>query len=78
MLTFDEILMKSGIKESFLKMDCEGCEYSLLTENSQFIEHFSMIQLEFHRGHKNISHKLKRAGFITYDIRGRSTPSLHI
>ena len=26
-------------KGAVLKMDCEGCEYSLLTENSQFIEH---------------------------------------
>ena len=46
-----------------LKMDCEGCEYSLLDEPIEILNRFKKIQIEFHYGYKNLESKLKEAGF---------------
>jgi FkbM family methyltransferase len=51
------------IKDGILKMDCEGCEYSLLNEDDEIIRVFRMIQIEYHYGYDKLKNKLERCGF---------------
>lgn len=46
-----------------LKMDCEGCEYSLLSEDNSTLRKFKRIQIEYHYGHKKLIKKLKACKF---------------
>ena len=74
MLTFDEILMKSGIREAFLKMNCEGCEYDgLLKSSDQTILKFKKIALEYHYGPKNLVERLKNLGYYVEFTKPRTT-----
>lgn len=52
-------------------MDCEGCEYDILSEDEEIFGVFKRIQIEFHHGHKEIARKLRNLGFeVSLDIRG--------
>lgn len=58
-----EVLKDFDIDIALLKMDCEGCEYDLLTEDDVVLRRFKRIQLEYHYGHTKLKRKLRRAGF---------------
>lgn len=51
------------ITDAVLKMDCEGCEYSLITEDTDSIRKFSHIQIEYHYGYSELKDKLENSGF---------------
>ena len=73
-LTLDEILMKSGIKEAFLKMDCEGCEYDgLLKSSDQTILKFKKIAIEYHYGPEILVERLKNLGYYVEFTKPRIT-----
>lgn len=57
-----------------LKMDCEGCEYKVLTEqNMEFFPKFKRIVLEYHdRGSEVFEHFLQELGFSVSSTKGRS------
>jgi len=78
--SLEMLINEFGIQEALLKMDCEGCEYSILNEDDIVLKKFKRIVLEFHYGYKNIENKLKNAGFSTKVIRiqksGGDEPSL--
>ncbi|MEM3245933.1 MAG: FkbM family methyltransferase [Candidatus Micrarchaeaceae archaeon] len=64
-----ELINKFKIpKNSLLKVDCEGCEYSLLLcADNQTLRRFKLIQLEYHYGYLDLVNKLKQAHFkVTY------------
>lgn len=46
-----------------LKMDCEGCEYSLLSEDNNTLRKFKRIQIEYHYGYTKLVAKLEECGF---------------
>lgn len=50
-------------KNVLLKMDCEGCEYNLLSEKDESLYHFNRIQIEYHYGYKKLLKKIYSAGF---------------
>lgn len=47
-----------------LKMDCEGCEYNILTEPEEILNKFNKIVIEYHNGYEDLEHKLEKSGFI--------------
>ena len=49
--------------ELLLKMDCEGCEYSILYENESVLKKFSRIIIEYHNGYNELKTKLENSGF---------------
>ncbi len=49
--------------ELLLKMDCEGCEYNILTEEENVLKRFKRILIEYHYGYENIQKKLEKTGF---------------
>jgi FkbM family methyltransferase len=51
------------VKGLLLKMDCEGCEYNILTESDQTLKKFSKIIIEYHNGYEKLKNKLKDCGF---------------
>ncbi|MEM3555032.1 MAG: FkbM family methyltransferase [Candidatus Micrarchaeaceae archaeon] len=57
------LVNKYNIDSGILKMDCEGCEYSLLNEDDEIIKKFSMIQIEYHYGYDKLVDKLRKCGF---------------
>ena len=66
-VTLEDIVKKYNIKEGVLKMDCEGCEYSIiLNADNAVLRRFNQIMVECHYGYKNIEKKLKDAGFNVF------------
>ncbi|MGC8726264.1 MAG: FkbM family methyltransferase [Thermoplasmata archaeon] len=61
--SLNTLVNRYNINSAVLKMDCEGCEYSLLTENDDILKTFKKIQIEYHYGYKNLKEKLERCGF---------------
>lgn len=61
--SLDSLIKKFSLEEAILKMDCEGCEYNILNEDSSLLAKFSQIQIEYHNGYKRLVKKLIKAGF---------------
>ncbi|MEM4071650.1 MAG: FkbM family methyltransferase [Thermoplasmata archaeon] len=57
------LMSKYNIDSGILKMDCEGCEYSLLNEDDEIIKKFSMIEIEYHYGYEKLVDKLRKCGY---------------
>jgi FkbM family methyltransferase len=65
-LTLDEIINRYNLSSqpTVLKMDCEGCEYeSVISAPLNVLRNFDHIQIEYHRGYKNLKEKLEKCGF---------------
>ena len=60
-VSLNEIVSQEG-EIGLLKMDCEGCEYSVLNSFSYF-DKISKIVLEYHNGLQNLPSLLKSHGF---------------
>ena len=64
LVTLGEFVGDYGLKDAALKMDCEGAERcALLATDSETLRNFSSIILEYHYGYRDISAKLRAAGF---------------
>ncbi|MCL4323214.1 MAG: FkbM family methyltransferase [Candidatus Thermoplasmatota archaeon] len=57
------LISKYDVFTGILKMDCEGCEYYLIDEDSEIIKKFKMIQIEYHYGYEKLVNKLVESGF---------------
>jgi len=65
-LTLTDIIDKYDVSSQgiVLKMDCEGCEYeSVISAPKDVLRSFDHIQIEYHRGYKNLKEKLEECGF---------------
>lgn len=71
-----ELVKKFKIQsDSLLKIDCEGCEYSILTDSEiSVLRKFKRIQIEYHYGYIDLINKLSKAGFTTK----HTLPRFHI
>lgn len=57
------IMKMYNIDTCAVKMDCEGCEYSLLDEPEVVFDHIEMMQIEYHYGPDRLVKKLRNVGF---------------
>ena len=65
-LTLEDIISRYNLysQDTVLKVDCEGCEYeSLISAPKDVLRIFDHIQIEYHRGYKNLKEKLEKCGF---------------
>ena len=69
-ICLDDIVKEEG-RIGLLKLDCEGCEYSVLTLFNYFREVDEII-LEYHNGVQNLRNLLSKKGFRTTIIQGRT------
>jgi FkbM family methyltransferase len=69
-LTLEDVLDQYGVESAVLKMDCEGCEYdTILYTSANTLRRFTLIQIEYHYGYKNLAMRLKSAGFLVKTTR---------
>ena len=70
-ITLKGIIDKFGGEQiGILKMDCEGCEYSVLANLDQdYYSKIDSIIMEYHNGLKNLPEILKNNGF-NLEIKG--------
>jgi FkbM family methyltransferase len=66
-VTLDDIVSKFGIREgAVLKMDCEGCEYEVLSAvKPETLRVFDQILIEYHNGYRLLRDILENYGFST-------------
>jgi FkbM family methyltransferase len=66
-VTLDDIVGKFGIREgAVLKMDCEGCEYEVLSAvKPETLRVFDQILIEYHNGYRLLRAILENYGFST-------------
>ena len=65
-MTLQEILNTNKLVingDLLLKMDCEGCEYNLLHEETKTLKLFKRIVIEYHNGYEKLYTKLKECNF---------------
>jgi len=52
------------LSNAILKLDCEGCEYdTILNCSASILQKFTDIQVEYHKGYKNLEEKFMSVGF---------------
>ena len=66
-VTLDDIVGRFGIREgAVLKMDCEGCEYEVLSAvKPETLSVFDQILIEYHNGYRLLRDILENYGFST-------------
>jgi FkbM family methyltransferase len=66
-VTLDDIVGRFGIREgAVLKMDCEGCEYEVLSAvKPETLRVFDQILIEYHNGYRLLRDILENYGFST-------------
>jgi len=65
-ITLRDIAERYPVKNSILKIDCEGHEYEIILEaENELLRHFSEIIVEYHYGYLDLEKKLHEAGFET-------------
>lgn len=73
--SLNSLLETFNINNAVLKMDCEGCEYNMIDEDSITLGKFSRIVMEYHYGYKKLVEKLRSAGFDVKYTRPKNGPS---
>lgn len=69
----EEIVEKFNLENACLKIDCEGCEYSILKAPDNILGAFQEMMIEYHYGYMNLKERLRKAGFKVENTR----PILH-
>ena len=64
-----QIVDKFNLSNPILKIDCEGCEYDIITEeNVDILREFSEILMEYHFGSVDLENLLLKSGFSILSI----------
>ncbi len=75
LLTLKDILRRFKIKKALLKIDCEGCEYGLITRSTaDSLKKFDRIVIAHHFNYNDIERKLRNAGFSTSHTPNEENP----
>ena len=61
--SLEELLNLQSSNTAILKMDCEGCEYGLVTEKDDILRKFERMQIEFHGSPHLLVTRLEEVGF---------------
>jgi FkbM family methyltransferase len=65
-ISLESLVRDYPVKDSILKVDCEGDEYPIILESSdEILRNFSEIGLEYHQGYLDLEKRLQKAGFST-------------
>ena len=72
-LTLEDLVNTYGIEDALLKMDCEGCEKSILYTSIETLRRFKYIIIEYDHGYLDLMNMLKRAGFT---VKKRKRPHI--
>jgi len=60
------LINKYGLKNIFMKLDCEGCEYDIIMNtDAQTFENITDVVLEYHEQSEPLMQKLRELGFTT-------------
>lgn len=63
--SFETMERRYPLEDAILKIDCEGCEYDIITEDSvRFFERFQEIIMEYHYGEDKLVNVLTKAKFL--------------
>ncbi len=63
-VSLDSVVRSLKIKDGALKVDCEGCEYSIFLKSSRdALRAFKRIHIEYHYGYKDLVERLQIEGF---------------
>ena len=63
-ITIEQIVKEFDLSNAILKLDCEGCEYdTILNCSASILQKFTDIQVEYHKGYKNLEEKFMSVGF---------------
>lgn len=67
------------LQHSVLKMDCEGCEYdALLEESCETLHCFDQMQIEYHYGPWILIKKLRNCGFFVSYTSPKFVPNINV
>ena len=62
--TLSYIVRKYNVNNASLKIDCEGCEYKIISSSpDDILKKFTHIIMEYHNGYKELKSKLEKLGF---------------
>ena len=72
-LTFEDVMKRCNVEKiDLLKMDCEGCEYEIISKMSEdTMKCIAEIILEFHDGPKQLPEILDKAGYKVQFDKGK-------
>jgi len=63
-ISLEDFVRKYKIDDAILKVDCEGCEYSIFQKASkEVLQRFVGIYIEYHYGYADLALRLKEDGF---------------
>lgn len=78
-MSLSKIISLYNLKNPVLKMDCEGCEYdAILEESCEALKNFSSMQIEYHYGWQSLEKKLKECGFIVSHTFPKFVPNINV
>ena len=59
-----KLILQYGLKDIFLKLDCDGCEYDvIMNAEAKIFENISDIVMECHEEYKPLMQKMREMGF---------------
>ena len=80
LVSLDTIAKRLNLKHAALKVDCEGCERSMINNaSSSTLKRFDAIHIEYHYGYRDMVERLRREGYRvsytkpSYTFKGIST-----
>jgi FkbM family methyltransferase len=75
LLSLNDIVKKYNIDSGILKMDCEGCEQTIILNSSTVtLQKFSQMFIEYHYGYKDLKEKLTKLHFSSNISRPTCNP----
>ena len=78
-IPLSEVISKYNLENAVLKMDCEGCEYdAILNESCKTLRFFVQMQIEYHYGDSLIKEKLETCGFTVKSTPPRFVPNINV
>lgn len=73
------LIYRYGFTNVVLKMDCEGCEYdALLNESCENLRFFNQMQIEYHYGPWLLVQKLSSCGFTVSYSSPKFIPNINV